>query len=198
MTGARSPILRIAWILAGATCLFTAENIWIDPWLAKKSHHRLPSFVPEALGGVWLFVSMSLTIAVILIVVCQVLLMRDAKIAAWKKGLTGLLALAAMILAGEWFVATGGMKLVERSSPPQKRTVTLRWQASTTPKVRYNVYRGPTPGIHLEKLNAAPLDALTFTDTTVENGSIYYYVVRAVDAGEQESRESNEVAATIP
>jgi hypothetical protein len=30
-------ILKIAWGLAGAVCLFTVENIWIDPWAARSA-----------------------------------------------------------------------------------------------------------------------------------------------------------------
>jgi hypothetical protein len=87
---------------------------------------------------------MALGITVILLMVCQLLLMRDARIAAWKKVLTGILVVAAAILSGGWFVATGGMKVAQQAgakpaTAPQKRTVVLRWQASTTPNVHYNI-----------------------------------------------------------
>lgn len=195
----RSPIARVAWVSAGAVCLFTVENVWIDPWVARRSHHRLPSFVPEALGGAWFFVLLALAIALTLAVFCQVLLMRDAGLAGWKKALTGMAVLAAAILAAEWFVATSGMTLVEQMHPHRRdHTVKLHWQASTTKNVRYNIYRGPKPGFHPDKLNAAPIIGLTFTDTTAENGTKYYYVARAVDATGQESSDSNEAFAKVP
>lgn len=195
----RSPIARVVWVSAGAICLFTVENILIDPWVARRSHHRLPSFVPEALGGAWFFVLMALAIALTLAVFCQVLLMRDAGLAGWKKALTGMAVLAAAILAAEWFVATGGMTLVEQMHPHRRHhPVKLDWQASTTKNVRYNIYRGPKPGFHPDKLNAAPINGLTFTDTTTENGTKYYYVARAVDATGQESSDSNEAFANVP
>jgi hypothetical protein len=195
----RSPIARIAWVLAGAVCLFAVENIWIDPWVARRSHHRLPSFVPEALGGTWFLMLLALGIALTLSVFCQVLLMRDAGLPGWKKALTGTAVLAAAILASEWFVATGGMMVVEQMHPHRRdHAVTLHWQASITRNVRYNIYRGPTPGFHPDKLNSAPIDGLTFTDTTVENRTRYYYVARAVDATGQESSDSNETFANVP
>jgi hypothetical protein len=195
----RSPIARVAWVSAVAICLFAVENVWVDPWVARRSHHKLPSFVPEALGGTWFFVLMALAIALTLAVLCQVLLMRDAGLAGRKKAQTGIAVLSAAILAGEWFVATGGMTIVERIHPRRRdHTVTLHWQASTTKNVRYNIYRGPKPGFHPDKLNAAPIDGLTFTDTTAENGRKYYYVARAVDATGQESRDSNEAFANVP
>ena len=196
---ARSPIARTAWISVGTICLIAVENIWIDPWMARRSHHRLPSFVPEALGGTWFLVLLALVIALTLAVFCEVLLMKDAGLARWKKALTGTAVLAAAILAGEWFVATGGMIVVEQMHLHRRHhAVMLHWQASTTKNVRYNIYRGPTPGFHPDKLNSAPIDGLTFTDTTAENRTRYYYVARAVDATGQESSDSNETFASVP
>ena len=196
---ARSSIARVAWMSAGAICLFTVENVWIDPWVAIRSHHRLPSFVPETLGGTWFVVLLALAITLTLAVFCQVLLMRDAGLTGWKKALTGIVVLAALILAGEWFVATGGMTIVEQIHPHRRdHTVTLHWQASTRKNVRYNIYRGPTPGFHPDKLNSAPVDGLIFTDTTAENRTRYYYVARAVEATGQESSDSNETFADVP
>src|SRR6266851_65035 len=49
-SGRRSRIARIAWGLEAMLFCFTAENIWIDPWLRSKS---VPSLAPEALSGTW-------------------------------------------------------------------------------------------------------------------------------------------------
>ena len=64
--------------------------------------------------------------------------------------------------------------------------------------VRYNIYRGSASGVHPDKLNAAPVDALSFTDSRVQKGKRYYYVARAIDAAGQESSDSNETVVTIP
>lgn len=194
----KSQIARIAWVLAGTICLFAVENIWIDPWVARRSH-RLPSFVPQTLGGAWFLVLLALGTILTLAVFCQVLLMRDAGVAVRKKALTGAAVLAAAILASEWFVATGGIVLFEPMwSHRRDHKVTLTWQASTTMNVRYNIYRGKTPGFHPDKLNSSPIDGLTFIDTKVESHTRYYYVGRAVDATGRESSDSNEVSAKVP
>jgi len=196
---ARAVLARLGLFLAGAISLFTVENVWLDPWIRAKSHHRLPSFVPESLSGTWVIAFSVLVMALILAVECQVLLSRDRGLAKWKKVLTGLAVLGSALLVGEWFVATGGRTLVEQITRPQRtHSVTLTWKASSTKNVRYNVYRGPRSGYHPDKLNDTPIDGLTFTDTKVESGKQYFYVTRAVDGHNQEGGDSNETSATIP
>jgi hypothetical protein len=197
-------ILKISWLLSAAICAFAAENLWIDPWLQRKSRHKLPSFVPEALGGTWFLILLALIITVIFLVVCQVLLMRDAHVSKRQRFTTGLVVLFAALASGHWFFATGGISVATgiSSSPnagaQQKRSVALRWQASTTPNVRYNVYRGASPGTHPDKLTSAPINGTTFTDTTVVSGRTYYYVVRSINANGEESQASNEILVKIP
>ncbi|MBX0327401.1 alpha-amylase [Oscillochloris sp. ZM17-4] len=59
----------------------------------------------------------------------------------------------------------------------------------------YNVYRSPVSAGGYLKLNDAPLAGTSYTDTTVENGRISYYVVKALDNKGNESAASNEVSA---
>jgi hypothetical protein len=205
MARATETVLKIAWLLAAAVCAFTVENIWLDPWLQRRSHNKLPSFVPEALGGTWFLILLALTISVVFLVVCQVLLMRDAHVSIRHKFATGLAVLFAALLSGNWFFATSGARVATGSSsspnaaaPQQKRSVALRWQASTTPNVRYNIYRGESPGAHPDKLTTAPIDGTTFTDATVTSGHTYYYVVRSINTKGEESQASNEIIAKIP
>lgn len=197
--GTQSPIARVAALSAAAICLFVVENIWIDPWVVRRSHHRLPSFVPDPLGGTWALVLLALAVTLVLAVICQVFLMKDVTVVVWKKALTGAAVLAATLLVGQWFVATGGMTLWKQLHPPRRdHPVTLHWQASTSKNVRYNIYRGPSPGFHPQKINSVPVDGLTFVDTTAENHTTYFYVARAVDATGLESTDSNESRADIP
>ncbi|HKF26677.1 MAG TPA: fibronectin type III domain-containing protein, partial [Candidatus Acidoferrum sp.] len=189
--------VKTSWTLAAAICLLTTENLWIDPLLQRKSHHRLPSFSPQAPTVAWCLILLALAIAVILLLVCQVLLMREATVGRRSKLLTAIFAALAAILSGKWFLATSGT-LETRTGTPQKRSVVLRWQASTTPGVKYNVYRGPHWGVHPDKLTGAPIEQTTFTDTTVGSGATYWYIVRAVNPAGEESPESNEASATIP
>jgi hypothetical protein len=200
MARASDAVVRITWMLAGAICVFTVENIWIDPWLVRRSHHRLPSFVPEPLGAAWFLILLALAIAVIFLLVCQVLLVRDAGVSKRKKISAGIVVLAAMILSARWIAATGGAlaKRIRTGGAPEKHSVVLRWQASTTPNVRYNVYRGPYWRVHPDRLNSVPIQETTFTDTTVVSGQAYWYVVKAVNEKGEESPASNETSATIP
>jgi len=201
MARASDAVVRITWLLAAAICVFTVENIWIDSWVVRRSHHRLPSFVPEALGAAWFVILLALAIGVIFLLVCQILLLRDTGVSKRGKISAGIVVLAAMILCGAWFAATGGAVLAKRvrtADAPEKRSVVLRWQASTTPNVRYNVYRGPYWRVHPDKLNSTPIAETTFTDATVASGQAYWYVVKAVNGKGEESQASNETSATIP
>jgi hypothetical protein len=71
--------------------------------------------------------------------------------------------------------------------------VSLAWD--TVPSAAsYNVYRSPVGGGYI-KVNGAPLTGTTYTDTGLENGQNYFYVVTSVDAPGNESGYSNEVNA---
>src|SRR5689334_14179530 len=130
MARASDALLRVVWVLSATVCAFTIENLWIDPWVARKSHHRLPSFVPEPLGTSWFLVLLALAIGILFLVVCQVLLLRAAGALQREKMLTGIAVVAAAVLAGGWFVKTGGTALARQSpapSAPGQHSVLLRW-----------------------------------------------------------------------
>ena len=97
--------------------------------------------------------------------------------------------------------ATGSPTTVALSGTGQaasSHSVLLSWNASATSGSAYNVYRaGSSGGYSTTPLNAAPVSSLTYTDTTVASGQSYFYVVTAVDAGQQ-SGDSNEVSVSIP
>jgi RHS repeat-associated protein len=60
----------------------------------------------------------------------------------------------------------------------------------------YNVYRAPSSGGAYTKINSGdPVIVPAFDDTSVANGTNYYYVVRAVNSA-GESADSNEVVVT--
>jgi hypothetical protein len=194
-----SPIAWIGWVLTGAVCLFVAENIWLDPWLRQRSH-RLLSFVPEALSGLWFLVLGVLAVALLLAVICHVLLIKESGRPGWKKVLSGAAALTAVVMYIVWIAMTSGMAEGTWSAFHKRHhSVKLHWDASTTPNVvGYNIYRGTKKGTHEKKLNSVAVNGLTVTDTDVESGQTYYYVARAVNNVGKESIDSNETAATIP
>jgi hypothetical protein len=77
-------------------------------------------------------------------------------------------------------------------------SVDLSWIVSTTPGVSYNVYRGSQTGGPYTKLNSMAITGTAYTDTTVQSGLKYFYVVTAVESSNIESTYSNEVPASIP
>jgi Abnormal spindle-like microcephaly-assoc'd, ASPM-SPD-2-Hydin/Protein of unknown function (DUF1573) len=77
-------------------------------------------------------------------------------------------------------------------------SVALAWVASTSTVSGYNVYRSTTSGSGYAKINSALVTGLTYSDTTVQSGTTYYYVVNAVDSSGNESADSNQVTAVIP
>jgi hypothetical protein len=91
-------------------------------------------------------------------------------------------------------------------------SVTLTWQASTTPSVSYNVYRETTAGACTVttsgtgpgclRLNATVITGLTWTDSIAPIGTSFY-VVRSVSGTcstypcANESANSNEVSVLL-
>ena len=74
----------------------------------------------------------------------------------------------------------------------------LAWTASTSTVVGYNAYSSTVSGGPYTKLTATPTASTTYSDTTVQSGKTYYYVVTAVNSSNTESVLSSEVSATIP
>jgi hypothetical protein len=79
----------------------------------------------------------------------------------------------------------------------QAHSVALSWNASASAVTGYNVYRSTVSGTGYTKISSTPGTVFSYTDRTVLNGTTYYYVTTAVDAG-GESVYSNQVSASIP
>jgi hypothetical protein len=74
--------------------------------------------------------------------------------------------------------------------------VSLDWDDNSEEDlVGYNVYRSTASGSGYTRLNSLLLTDSAFTDNTVTNGTIYYYVVTAADTSENESIKSTEACA---
>jgi fibronectin type 3 domain-containing protein len=80
----------------------------------------------------------------------------------------------------------------------QAHSVALSWNASTSTVSGYNVYRTTMSGTWYTKLNSSLVPSLAYTDSTVQNGTTYYYVTTALDSSGNESFYSNETQAIIP
>jgi hypothetical protein len=77
-------------------------------------------------------------------------------------------------------------------------SVVLTWSPSTSLVAGYDVYRSEVSGGPYAKLDPGILKADTYTDSTVQPGFTYYYVVRSVTSAGVESANSMQASATIP
>jgi predicted secreted protein len=76
--------------------------------------------------------------------------------------------------------------------------VNLSWNASTSDDiVGYNVYRGPN-GVTWTQINSNLDTSTTYTDSTVVDGTTYYYATTAVNVDGEESPKSAAVEAVVP
>jgi len=91
-----------------------------------------------------------------------------------------------------------GVPLTGTGVVPVVHSAALVWTASTSTVAGYNVYRGTVSGGPYTKINSSLVGALTYTDSTVQSGTTYYYVITAVDSSGTESVFSNQVSAAIP
>jgi Abnormal spindle-like microcephaly-assoc'd, ASPM-SPD-2-Hydin len=84
-------------------------------------------------------------------------------------------------------------------TPPPQHSVDLSWTASTSMNIiGYNIYRGVKSGGPYSRINSV-LDASTlYADTSVADGTTYYYVTTSVDSTNEESPYSNQTTAVIP
>lgn len=113
-----------------------------------------------------------------------------------KLDLLSLLLLPLITSCGSHIVSASGLAGVS-----SKYTVQLTWNepGSADPAVSYNVYRELTTGpVGFAQINTSPVVATTYTDTQVQLGTSYSYVVRAVDAEGGESNVSNIATVQVP
>jgi len=194
----KSLTLSLTWLLTGVLCAVTIENIWLDPWL-KSRIPDFPSLAPQPPSALWIIAFAAIGIVCVVLMVGQVLLMRRAGVSRNSKIVAGVSVIIALLLSVTWFLVTSGIAAAPRLllQGPSAHKVKLTWTASTTPGVKYNVYRVTGSTGKNEKLNTDPITELTFTDDHPVNGEKYTYFVTAV-AGSAESAYSNPAKATIP
>jgi hypothetical protein len=79
-------------------------------------------------------------------------------------------------------------------------SVALSWSPSTSTLtiMGYNTYSSTVSGGPYTKKTGSPIASTTYTDSTVQGGKTYYYVVTSVDSSSVESTYSTEVSALVP
>ena len=101
---------------------------------------------------------------------------------------------------GEYLCTADSLAVAPENNRLQDGThsVSLNWNASTSPSVWYRVYRGTVSGGPYTRI-ADCLPGLSYTDAAVADGQSYFYVVTAVsELNGAESGYSNQVDAQIP
>jgi hypothetical protein len=83
-------------------------------------------------------------------------------------------------------------------TPAPQHSVALSWTASTSTVIGYNVYRGTQAGGPYVALNGAADASTSYSDSAVQAGQTYFYVVTAVDGSGNESVYSNQAQAVVP
>ena len=79
---------------------------------------------------------------------------------------------------------------------PGEAEISLDWNDNSEGDLDgYDVYRSTTSGSGYSKINGSLVASSAYTDTDVTNGITYYYVVKAVDLGSNESDNSGEASA---
>jgi hypothetical protein len=81
---------------------------------------------------------------------------------------------------------------------PGAHSVTLTWNPSASSVAGYRAYRATSPSGPYASLNSSPNPQLRYTDSTVQSGTTYYYVVTSVAADTTESAYSNQAPAAVP
>ena len=98
---------------------------------------------------------------------------------------------------------TDVLQLEGTSSPqtPTQPSVKLSWDAPTStsdPIAGYHVYRTAAGGSNYAMLSPSVDTQTTYTDSTVQSGNSYDYVVKSVDKNGVESAPSNTTGVTVP
>jgi hypothetical protein len=76
--------------------------------------------------------------------------------------------------------------------------VDLKWRASTSSDVAgYNLYRSPD-GATWKRINVSLIASALYSDSTVANGSTYYYAATAVDISGHQSSMTATIKVVIP
>jgi len=92
---------------------------------------------------------------------------------------------ASVTLSGMGFTATA-------------HTVALSWAPAVTGVTGFRTYVSMVSGGPYVEMGSVPSTTLAYTDSRVQSGQTYFYVVTAVDASNNESLYSSEVAAIVP
>jgi hypothetical protein len=97
--------------------------------------------------------------------------------------------------------STGGKAVIALSGTGSSYAVGLTWDAPANSPVAvtgYNIYRSPSGTSTYELVNSSVETLTTYTDSTVQSGQTYDYVIESVDNAGVESTPSNMASVVVP
>ncbi len=109
-----------------------------------------------------------------------------------------LIVLAALLISHFGKIGLRRVAPWNRDTAPFAHSVDLKWKASTSVVVGYNVYRAAQSGGPYTKLNSDLVRETHYKDAEVQAGHAYFYAVTAIDSKGHESVFSNQVQAVVP
>ena len=77
-------------------------------------------------------------------------------------------------------------------------TVALSWALAVTGVTGFKTYVSMVSGGPYVQMGSVPSTTSAYSDSSVQSGHTYFYVVTAVNSNNQESLYSSEVAAIVP
>jgi len=96
---------------------------------------------------------------------------------------------------------TSGAAVINLSGTGELEEVNLTWDApisSPDSVAGYNVYRAPSGSTSYQLLSSVSSSELAYTDSDIEAGQTYDYIVESVDASGVASAPSNMASVTLP
>ena len=97
--------------------------------------------------------------------------------------------------------STGSTSVIALSGIGSSYTVALNWDAPASSPVAivgYNIYRSPSGSSTYELVNSSVQTETDYTDSTVQSGQTYDYIIESVDNAGVESAPSNTASVVIP
>jgi fibronectin type 3 domain-containing protein len=97
--------------------------------------------------------------------------------------------------------STGATTVIGLSGTGEAQEVDLTWNAPSGSSVLiagYHVYRSTTGSTSYQLLNSSEDTQTAYTDTTVQGGQTYAYIVKSVDPQGVESAPSNTIDVSVP
>jgi len=92
----------------------------------------------------------------------------------------------------------GAVSLSASGVQAVSHSAVLSWIPSTSSVIGYQVYSATVSGGPYTKLTASAVSLSSYSDSTVQSGNTYYYVVTAINSSSTESAYSNQASAVIP